>query len=272
MTHKTRIPYFDFYPSDFMNGVRGLSAQEVGVYTMLLCRIYEQNGPIEYSILKLSTYCGMREKTFEKVIERLISLDKFQLETALLKNRRAQIEISSRSDKLKLNSKAGRASAKKRQQKQQTIPTDVEQTFNHTDTDTDTDIKDDEDSARGENTEREDILILMDHDKSGMTATGKMCGSQNDMLVYEKWKTDLGLSHSEICQQITETMKLKRDGPPVTFSYFNNPMQKLAGQKQLPTLKPILGETNEQFNGNQKTTRLAHDPALEQIARLAKLR
>jgi uncharacterized protein YdaU (DUF1376 family) len=41
----TRIPYFHFYPADFMNGSHGLSAQQVGVYIMLLCRIYEEDGP-----------------------------------------------------------------------------------------------------------------------------------------------------------------------------------------------------------------------------------
>jgi uncharacterized protein YdaU (DUF1376 family) len=140
---KARIPYFDFYPVDFMNGVRGLSAQEVGVYTMVLCRIYEENGPIEYNTMRLSTYCGMRQTTFQKTVERLIDLGKFKLSSGILSNDRAEREISSRADKLKLNSKAGKASAKKRQQKQAKASTDVQRTFNHTDTDTDTDtIKD----------------------------------------------------------------------------------------------------------------------------------
>jgi len=56
----SNIPYFRFYPTDFMHGVRGMSAQEVGVYTMILCRIYESSGPIEYNPMRLATYCGMR--------------------------------------------------------------------------------------------------------------------------------------------------------------------------------------------------------------------
>ncbi len=81
---RTAIPYFNFYPSDFMHGVRGMSAQEVGVYTMLLCRIYEQSGPIEYNVIRLSTYCGMREKTFVQVVEKLISLGKITLGNGLI--------------------------------------------------------------------------------------------------------------------------------------------------------------------------------------------
>jgi len=133
------IPYFRFYPADFMNSVRGMSAQEVGTYMMLLCRMYEENGPIEYHPLRLSTYCGMREKTFVAVAEKLIDLGKIEQVDGWIFNERARKEIQSRSDDLKNNSKAGKASAKKRQQKQQPDPTPVERTFNHTDTDTDTD-------------------------------------------------------------------------------------------------------------------------------------
>ncbi len=136
---KDRIPYFDFYPSDFMHGVRGLSAQEVGVYTMMLCRIYEENGPVEYHVMRLATYCGMRESTFVKTVEKLIELGKLDLVNGMISNHRAEAEISSRAHKLKINSKAGKASAEKRQQKQRMTSTDVQQTFNHTDTDTDTD-------------------------------------------------------------------------------------------------------------------------------------
>ena len=135
----SHIPYFSFYPSDFMNGIRGLSAQEVGVYTMLLCRIYEENGPIENHALRLATYCGMRVPTFEKVLSQLIELGKIIVVDGGLFNDRAASEIAKRSDGLKNNSKAGKASAKKRQQKQAEASTPVQQPLNHTDTDTDTD-------------------------------------------------------------------------------------------------------------------------------------
>jgi uncharacterized protein YdaU (DUF1376 family) len=133
------IPYFRFYPADFMGGVRGMSAQEVGVYMMLLCRMYEESGPIEYHILRLSTYCGMREKTFQSVAEKLIALGKITLDNGLLFNDRAQTEIQNRSNDLKNNIKAGKASAEKRQRNQGHTATPVERPFNHTDTDTDTD-------------------------------------------------------------------------------------------------------------------------------------
>ena len=135
----SRVPYFNFYPADFMNGVRGLTAQEVGVYTMILCRIYEESGPVEYHIRRLATYCGMREATFSAVVDKLVDLDKLQLSDGMLSNRRAEGEIQKRADGLKIASKAGKASAEKRQQNQRQEATTVQQPLNHTDTDTDTD-------------------------------------------------------------------------------------------------------------------------------------
>ena len=136
---KSRIPFFRFYPSDFMDGVRGLSAQEVGLYTMLLCRMYEESGPIEDNTLRLATYCGMREKTFTKTLDKLVALGKITRQDGMLSNHRAEIEISDRSHDLKNAIAAGKASAKKRQQNQSNGATGVQRAFNHTDTDTDTD-------------------------------------------------------------------------------------------------------------------------------------
>lgn len=132
-----RIPYFDFYPADFMHGVRGLTATEVGVYTMLLCRIYEENGPVEYNTVRLSAYCGIRESALVKAIDRLVVLAKLTVQDGMLSNPRAMKEIEARETKLKNNSRAGKASAEKRQQNQSESATDVQRTFNHTDTDTD---------------------------------------------------------------------------------------------------------------------------------------
>ena len=134
---KKRIPFFRFYPSDFMDGVRGLSAQEVGLYTMLLCRMYEESGPIEDHPLRLSTYCGMREKTFTTTLEKLVALGKIKRRDGMLTNDRAEIEISDRSHDLKNAIAAGKASAEKRQQNQSNESTGVQRAFNHTDTDTD---------------------------------------------------------------------------------------------------------------------------------------
>lgn len=108
-----RIPYVNWYPADFMHGVRGLTAAEVGVYTMLLCRMYEGDGPVEAHETRLAAYCGMRVAPFRNALARLVELDKLQLADGNLSNRRAEVEIASRKRTLQANTAAGVASGKK---------------------------------------------------------------------------------------------------------------------------------------------------------------
>lgn len=139
----SRIPYFDFYPGDFMRGVRGLTAAEVGIYTMLLCRIYEENGPVEYHPVRLSAYCGVRESTLTKAVDRLVVLGRIEVHDGAMSDARAMKEIGIREAKLKNSSRAGKASAEKRHRNQGQGPTPVQQPFNHLDRDTEEEKKED---------------------------------------------------------------------------------------------------------------------------------
>lgn len=58
------------------------------------------------------------------------------------------------------------------------------------------------------------------------------------------WVIDLGLSHDEILGQVSAVMKGKRDGPPVSLTYFRGAMQRLAGEKNKPPLRAIDGGTH----------------------------
>lgn len=255
---KRRIPYFDFYPSDFMGGVRGLSPVEVGIYTMLLCRIYEQNGPTEYSVTRLSAYCNCTEKAFEKAASRLIELGKIHLADGMISNTRAEGEISKRESKLNSSKKAGAASAEKRQQKQEQQATGVERAFNHTDTDTDT-VSNGGGSAREaeilpSQTDRETILEAIGVDPvSGMTGHGgRRIGTQADMAEAGRWMALPGVTLPGVCAEIRRLMESKRDGPPSSFRYFTPAIQRLSGALAQDALSPI---TNGQpAKGNRNAT------------------
>lgn len=142
-----RNPYFKFYPADFMRGVRGMTAQEVGVYTMLLCLMYEEDGPIGDDALRLATHCGMRLSTFTKTLEKLVRLGKIERQDGTIFNDRARQEIANRADALEIAIRAGKLSAEKRQQKQGPSEASVERSVNHTDTDTDTEKKEEKREA-----------------------------------------------------------------------------------------------------------------------------
>lgn len=236
-------PWIKFYPADFMNGVRGMSAQEVGLYQMLLCRIYEENGPVEFNVLRLATYCGMREATFTKTFEKLVALGKLSVVDGWVSNARAEIEISNRANDLKIASRAGKASAQKRQQNQHSASTPVQRTFNHTDTDTDKKIDDVGDSAcdaRDDFTLRERILDAIGIDPvSGLTGQGgRMIGTSVDMAEVDRWKSLPGMTDDRVVTVVRECMPSLRSQPPKSFKYFTPAMQQLSAQLSAPALQP----------------------------------
>lgn len=94
------IVHVAFYPSDWLAGTRGLSAEETGVYITLIARIYEMAGPIERDDNRLSRLCGCASRAkFAKALEYLISEGKIQEHEGQLFNERAQKEIQNTTEK-----------------------------------------------------------------------------------------------------------------------------------------------------------------------------
>ena len=85
--------YFKCYPSDFLNGVIGLSAQEIGVYAVLLMQQYDRRAGVPENIKALAARCMLRPSTAGAVVDRLIEAGKLVLENGLWSNPRAAREI-----------------------------------------------------------------------------------------------------------------------------------------------------------------------------------
>lgn len=246
-------PWFKFYPADFMNGVRGLNATEVGLYQMLLCRLYEEGGPVEFNVLRLATYCGMREATFLKTAEKLISLGKITLSDGMISNRRFEVENSNRARDLKNNSKAGKASAKKRQQNQGQTSTPVERAFNHTDTDTDTDLsKEAAECASAKNPPPEIVtsIVAKLHHALGFDrgrTVPKYWIAPDTALIVARWKTDLGLTEDEILH-VAQANTVQHGAPANGPKTLNRAMADYAAAKaaspMTPTAMPAKGLRN----------------------------
>lgn len=251
------IPWFKFYPADFMNGVRGLSATEIGLYIMLLSLIYEESGPVELNVLRLATYCGMREASFLKTFEKLVALGKLTVTDNKISNARAEVEIAARANDLKAASRAGKASAEKRQQNQQNFATGVEQTFNHSASEADK-----EKYSKGgggapaatmdevvlqpdtETTIREKLLAAMGVGPDDVVGPSKFIGSQADMAVAMQWLQLPGITLERACTEIRTIMAKKKGGPPACFSYFTDPLRRLSAAMSPEALKPMVQEQN----------------------------
>lgn len=95
---RKKIPHFRFYPTDFLDGTKGMSAAVVGDYIRVLCAIYDQDGRLPnepYSLRHL--FNVPRASDAIKVVERLIWFGKLWIDTdGYLRNGRADHEIEKR--------------------------------------------------------------------------------------------------------------------------------------------------------------------------------
>lgn len=113
-------PFFQFYPSDWLAGTRGLTASETGVYITLIAMMYEAEGPVLNDPKRLARLCGSTPSTFKKAIDALVAMGKLTHDDRGYSNRRAEIEIEKRSEKRAAASASANERWKKNNKKQQT--------------------------------------------------------------------------------------------------------------------------------------------------------
>ncbi|MBX9863576.1 MAG: YdaU family protein [Hyphomicrobium sp.] len=80
MINTGRAPYFPFYVQDFIHSCRrsGMTAEEVGVFIVFLCKQWEAGGPVADDLRALTTYCGWDIRSVRRLIERLVSIGKIK--------------------------------------------------------------------------------------------------------------------------------------------------------------------------------------------------
>ncbi|MBX3504439.1 MAG: YdaU family protein [Parvibaculum sp.] len=104
------MPWFRFFPSDWLAGTRGMSAAETGVYITLIATMYEHGEPIPEDDARLSRLCGASLTQFRKALSTLVSEGKIIRSEGTLWNERVGKECSFRNSK----STTAKNAAKKR--------------------------------------------------------------------------------------------------------------------------------------------------------------
>ncbi|CDO47468.1 hypothetical protein AT246_06820 [Bartonella henselae] len=120
------LPYVCWYQNDFLGGVRGMRAHEIGIYTILLNEMYARGRPLELSIERLARLCGCDKRTFVNVLEMLVREGKILNLAHGLWNKRCENVFYERAKLLEQKSFAGRSSAKKRKK----INAEIQQLLN----------------------------------------------------------------------------------------------------------------------------------------------
>jgi uncharacterized protein YdaU (DUF1376 family) len=107
-------PYYKHFPSDFIAGTSTLTAEEKGVYIVLLDLIYMRGGPIDNDASKLAKVCGCGPRRWRAIRDRLIAAGKLQLADGCLTNGRAEQELTKAGIEHGILSSAGSAGGQKR--------------------------------------------------------------------------------------------------------------------------------------------------------------
>ncbi|EJF83743.1 Uncharacterized protein conserved in bacteria [Candidatus Bartonella washoeensis] len=139
------LPYVCWYQNDFLGGVRGMRAHEIGIYTILLNEMYARGRPLELSIERLARLCGCDKRTFGNVLEMLIQEGKILNLANGLWNKRCENVFQERAKLLEQKSFAGRSSAQKRKK----INAKVQQLLNES-------VTDDEQSSESQKDEEKE--------------------------------------------------------------------------------------------------------------------
>lgn len=108
------LPYVKWYQDDFIGGVRGMRAHEVGIYTILLMEMYARGRALDLSDERLARLCGADKRTFSRTLQLLIEDGKIVRLECGLWNERCENAFRERAKMQERQSSAGRASAEKR--------------------------------------------------------------------------------------------------------------------------------------------------------------
>ena len=280
------------YPSDWLAGTRGLTPAETGVYITLVCMMYERQAPLPFDHARLARMCNCPAGTFKKILAVLIDERKLIETPDGLWQRRVDREIAAAKEAMGEASERGKRAADarwskskgqsgecenakvKRQSDEQQgddhrpkksnensdgdmpeqCPSNANQNQNQS-------IGDGDGNGREIKTLREAILAAIGCDPvTGITGHGGAAlGTRIDMQRVDKWQADLGLTPDAVLAVIRDTMARKRDGPPNSFAYFDRAMQREAGRKDEPALKPIEGTRHDPQSARDRRSAAADD-------------
>lgn len=100
------MPWFQFYPNDWLAGTRGLSAVETGIYITIIATLYDRAAPLPNDPERLARMCGASKRIFIAALNRLVEDGKLILNEQGIWNERVAEELQNRNEKVEKNKKA----------------------------------------------------------------------------------------------------------------------------------------------------------------------
>ena len=109
-------PWYKRYPSDFVSGTFRLTAEEKGVYAVLLDLMYDRGTPIPDDAQELGRVCGCSTRRFKQVRDKLASEGKITLKDGCISNNRFEKQVKKEEiEHRKLSENAAKSHLKRRE-------------------------------------------------------------------------------------------------------------------------------------------------------------
>jgi uncharacterized protein YdaU (DUF1376 family) len=248
------IPYIRFYGNDWLSGTQELSLEERGALTTIIALTSTTGSPPAADYARLAKRFGCTPGRAKKVIRSLIDLRKVSVVDGALHNRRAMLEteISQKTSQKQSENASARWPKKSEKCSEnkghvdamavpwQCQPEPEPEPYISNAAGGSAREREVEILPSQSPTFREQILDAIGVDKSGLTGRGsKMLGSQSDMAEVARWLALPGLTEAVVLAEVRVVISKKLDGPPSTFRFFTNAMERLSGSLTLPPLTPI---------------------------------
>lgn len=103
------MPWFQFYPSDWIVGTRGLTVVENGVYISLIAAMYDRREPVPNDAGEIARMCGATKKQVVPALKKLVDRGKLIITEKGVWNTRVESELKSWESKRENNKKAAEA-------------------------------------------------------------------------------------------------------------------------------------------------------------------
>lgn len=278
------------YPGDYGRKTAHLSLVEHGAYLLLRHHYYSTGKPLPANADVLLRVCCALADDEKAAVLRVVE-EFFVLEADGYHNRRCDEEIAKRGEISKKRSAAGIAGSLARanapasaaanadthapadaaagaQQMNAFCGTTTTATFKKEDPTTTTldptPAREPEGGGGGDRKTvgfHEQILQAAAIDWTKDTS-GKWFNSEQQWTV-SRWENDLGLTRSTILAVVRETTASRKNGPPGSLAYFDQPMQRAAARAKAEPLRPAAddpsSESPEDFAARMKRIREHHE-------------
>ncbi|WP_406604098.1 YdaU family protein [Bartonella gliris] len=242
------LPYVCWYQNDFLGGVRGMRAHEIGIYTILLNEMYARGRPLELSIERLARLCGCDKRTFGNVLQMLIQEGKILNLANGLWNKRCENVFQERAKLLEQKSFAGRSSAQKRKK----INAKVQQLLNESARD----AEQSSESQKGEEketphgvSEKQFFVFATEEEKERKAACAQLCSTHTSS---QPFSSSPPLSPSKLCTNPSQKQDLTQNAAEKvrhSRGSAQSPTPSTSGSAQSPT------STSDKIKSRTATTK-----------------